>query len=453
VLTKKDLLVTNFWGAAYAWNLRYLMEGRMNNGIKSPKSLNIGFVSTRFTGTDGVSLEIAKWAEVLEEMGHTCYYFSGLCDRPGECSMVVPEAFFRHPDVQERHDRFWHHGERAADDTRWIHVMREYLRSHLEQFIREFSIDVLIPENALAIPLNIPLGLALTELIAEMGIPTIAHHHDFTWERKRFLINSVRDYINMAFPPNLPSIHHVVTNSMAHIQLAHRKGIGSLVTPNVMNFEKPAPEMDNYSSDLRKALGLKTDELLILQPTRVVNRKGIEHAVELVSRLDLKARLVIIHASGDEGYKYEQRVRQFAEMLGVPVLFASSYFDHQRGITPDGRKVYSLWDVYPHADLVTYPSMIEGFGNAFLETIYFRKPIVVNNYLVYAMDIRPKGFRVNEFDNFITDDTVEHTRKVLAEPALASEMCEWNYQLGLKNFSYSTLRANLQMLLSIGLGI
>jgi hypothetical protein len=36
--------------------------------------------------------------------------------------------------------------------------------------------------------LNIPLGLALTELIAETDIPVIGHHHDFFWERKRFLV-------------------------------------------------------------------------------------------------------------------------------------------------------------------------------------------------------------------------------------------------------------------------
>ena len=52
----------------------------------------IGFVSTRFAGTDGVSLETAKWAEVLEGLGHTCFYFAGELDRPQERSRLVPEA-------------------------------------------------------------------------------------------------------------------------------------------------------------------------------------------------------------------------------------------------------------------------------------------------------------------------------------------------------------------------
>ena len=48
--------------------------------------------------------------------------------------------------------------------------------------IKNFKIDALIAENALTIPLHVPLGLALTEIIAETQIPTIAHHHDFYWE-------------------------------------------------------------------------------------------------------------------------------------------------------------------------------------------------------------------------------------------------------------------------------
>ena len=64
-----------------------------------PTPRRIGFVSTRFAGTDGVSLETAKWATVLERLGHTCFYMAGVSDRPPERSRVVPEAFYRHPDI------------------------------------------------------------------------------------------------------------------------------------------------------------------------------------------------------------------------------------------------------------------------------------------------------------------------------------------------------------------
>ena len=154
---------------------------------------------------------------------------------------------------------------------------------------------------------------------------------------------------------------------------------------------------------------------MFLQPTRIVQRKGIEHAIELTRRLGLPARLVISHASGDEGSSYEKRVREFAELLGTPVVFESELIQDRRGMTSDGRKIYTLWDVYPHADLVTYPSTLEGFGNAFLEAIYFKRPVVVNNYSIFDIDIQPKGFDVIKFDGFITEATLDRTRAVLGD--------------------------------------
>src|SRR5690606_27639263 len=140
---------------------------------------------------------------------------------------------------------------------------------------------------------------------------------------------------------------------------------------------------------------------------RVVQRKGIEHAIELMHRLELlgiKARLVISHASGDEGNSYEQRVRDFAALLGVNAIFVAEQIDEQRGTTITGRPIFTLADAYSQADLVTYPSAIEGFGNAFLEAIYFRRPIVVNAYSIYSIDIKPKGFEVIEFDGYVRSE-------------------------------------------------
>jgi glycosyltransferase involved in cell wall biosynthesis len=411
------------------------------------KSLNIGFVSFRFAGTDGVSLEAAKWSQILEEMGHKCFYFAGECDRPVERSMVVPEAHFQHPEIKNRHDRFWHSTGRTHEETLWIKDRTEVLHKEIDRFVREFNIDIFIPQNILCYPLNIPLTFALTEFIAENSVPTIAHHHDFYWERKVYLVNSVWDYLTMAYPPTLHSIHHVVINTSARHQLAARRGLASTVVPNVMDYETPAPEPDEYSSDMREALGLEPDERLILQPTRVVQRKGIEHAIELVSRLGIKARLVISHTTTDDDVGYVDRVKRYADLLQVNTLFSSDLFDDARGTTKDGRKVYSLSDVYPFADLVTYPSLFEGFGNAFLEAVYFKRPIVVNNYTIYETDIRTKGFRVIFFDDFITDDTVRQTLAALENPEKTCEDCEHNYRLALKHFSYATLRNKLNVIL------
>jgi glycosyltransferase involved in cell wall biosynthesis len=411
------------------------------------KKHNVGFVSTRFAGTDGVSLETAKWAEVFEREGFSCYYLAGQLDRPPENSFLVEEAHFRHPEIIDifRNCFGVHKRERSMTDR--IYEMTQKLKDSLYQFIDKFKIDFFVPENSLTIPMNIPLGIALTEVISETAIPAIAHHHDFFWERKNFLTNAVWEYLNMAFPPHLSSIRHVVINSSADNQLSLRTGISATIIPNVMDFENPPPLSDDYSKDVREALGVESDELFILQPTRIVQRKGIEHAIELVSRLGLKAKLIISHASGDEGYDYEMRVRDYSRLMEVDTVFVSEIIGERRGRTIEGRKIYTLDDIYPYADLVTYPSNFEGFGNAFLEAIYFRKPIVVNNYSIYGYDIKPKGFSVIEIDGYVSEETVQYTKQVLNDRQLHDDMVEQNYKIAKQYYSYAVLHRKLRNLI------
>jgi len=412
---------------------------------------NVGFISTRFAGTDGVSLETTKWANVFQREGFSCFYFAGELDRPPDCSYLVEEANFTHPDIKHIYNHCFGVHKRERRITQQIHAIKEKLKDEIYNFIEKFSIDLLVPENSLTIPLNIPLGLAITEVISEIEIPTIAHHHDFFWERQQFLTNAVWEYLNMAFPPHLSSIQHVTINSSGDNQLSLRTGISGTIIPNVMDFENPPPPIDDYAMDVRKALGIEDDELFILQPTRVVKRKGIEHAIELVHRLGKKAKLVISHASGDEGYDYEQRVKDYSRLLNVNTRFVSNIINEKRGYTKEGRKIYTLDDIYPHADLVTYPSTFEGFGNAFLEAVYFKKPIVVNKYSIYTYDIEPKGFLTIELDGFVTEDAVRKTRDVLENPELCKNMVEKNYDIAKRCYSYAVLRQKLKNLIYDGI--
>ena len=418
----------------------------MNNNA-TPADRRIGFVSTRFAGNDGVSLETEKWIHVLERMNCSCFFMAGESEWDSGRSRVVPEAHFKHPDINMIHQIAFNQRTRPEETTRQIHRIKDYLKEQLRLFVREFSIEVLVVENALSIPLNIPLGLALTEFIAETGLLTIAHHHDFFWERKRFLVNCVWDYLNMAFPPHLPQIRHVVINSSGANQLSLRTGISSLLIPNVMDFDNPPAPPDEYCDDVCDSLGVLENEWLFLQPTRVVPRKGIEHAIELARRIGKRAKLVVSHASGDEGHEYEIYLHEYAQLMGVQVNFVSDIIREKRGVI-DGHKVYTLSDIYPKSDLVTYPSDIEGFGNAFLEAVYFMRPILVNNYSIFDTDIKPKGFEVIEFDGIITDRVVKQTINVLEDAAAAQQMCARNYELARSYYSYTMLARLLRIILA-----
>jgi len=409
--------------------------------------MHLGFVSTRLAGTDGVSLETRKWSEVLQREGYECLYMAGVLDTPPQKSFLVPECHFDNPAILETYRGCFGQPGRTPETTKRIEKLKHRLKCSLREFIDKFDIDLLIPENALTIPLNLPLGLAITEVAVESGVPTIAHHHDFFWERKRFLHNGCWDYLNKAFPPHLPTVTHVVLNSSQDNQLSLRTGISATIIPNVMDFHNPPPPKDAYADDLRRNLGIDESEKLILQPTRIVKRKGIEHAIELVRRLGIPAKLVISHASGDEGGDYAARVKEYSELMGVTCILCSDIVGERRGTTGDGRKIYTLADLYRESDLVTYPSAIEGFGNAFLEAIYYGCPIMVNNYSIYHCDIGPKGFQTIKMDDYVSGETVAHALEVLQDPQRSSAVSKHNYALGKKFFSYEMVRQKLHTLI------
>jgi len=417
----------------------------MSSTVLTPDApKRIGFISTRFHGTDGVTLEAKKWAHILGGLGHQSFWLAGLLDTPPESSHEVPLAYFNHPRVAELQSKLFGVRTRSRATTDEIQTLKNELKDQLGEFIERFKLEVLIPQNILAIPMHVPLGLAVTEVIAETGLPAIAHHHDFAWERERFVLSAVNDYLRAAFPGALPGVEHVVINSMAQKEMARRCSRSAAIIPNVLDFETPPPGLDNYNRDLRQEIGLTDLDWLILQPTRVVARKGIEHAIELVRRLDdPRAKLVISHPAGDEGSAYIQMLRERIEESKIDVRFIADRVGEMRGKTADGKKIYTLFDVYPHADLVTYPSHYEGFGNAFLEAIYFRKPILVNTYAVYARDLGPLGFKCVEMNQLVTNQTLALTRQLLTDRTLREEWAEINYQLGLKYFSYSVARRKL----------
>jgi glycosyltransferase involved in cell wall biosynthesis len=409
--------------------------------------MKIGFISTRLAGTDGVSLETYKWAEVARRLGHEVFYCAGKLDEDAPNPTLIPEFHFRHPEAEAIHDMVFGQMEPPEGLAQCLVAATEHLKALLRGWLEKTGIDLMVVENALAIPMHVSLGAALAQVIEETGMPTIAHNHDFFWERQRFRLNCVPDLLWQNFPPKLPSVKHVVINSLAQRDLKVFCGIDAMVVPNVFDYDTPAPGIDDYNEDFREAMGFSPYDLLFLQPTRVVARKGIDLAFELLRRLrEPRARLIITHQAGDEGMAYYRQLLHRAQASNIEVHYLASFIEDNRSVRR-GRKFYTLWDVYPHADFVTYPTLYEGFGNALLEAIYFRKPILVNRYSVYVADIGPLGFDFVEVDGWITDEAVSEVRRSLDDPDRRQVAVEKNYELARQHFSYQVLARALEQLL------
>ncbi len=412
--------------------------------------MRIGFIATRLSGTDGVTLEVEKWAKVLAKLGHEIYYCAGELDGYAKDGTLIPELHFTDQTVYALSQRAF--GQAQEDDgdalADLIYSRADEMRAPLRNFIRSNHLDLIIVQNALTIPMNLPLGVSLTGLIAELGIDTIAHHHDFFWERQRYQTNAILDLLDTAFPAKLPNIQHVTINSIAKARLNARRGISSIVIPNVLDFSSPPPHIDKFNQDFRSSLDLQKGDLFILQPTRVLQRKGIEMSIELVKRLELsRPQLFISHRSDDEGLSYWRWLKREAAVMGVDVQLIDHLIGPDRG-TINGHKIYSLWDAYLNSDLITYPSLYEGFGNALLESIYVKKLTIINRYPVYNADIKPFGFKFIELDGFVNEKSVQETQHLMNSPDEVKEITEKNYQLAQEHFSLEVLEAKLKDLLS-----
>jgi len=62
------------------------------------KTPAFGFISTRFAGLDGVSLETKKWMAAKK---CPVFYMAGELDTDPAVSHLVPLAHFQHPEIME----------------------------------------------------------------------------------------------------------------------------------------------------------------------------------------------------------------------------------------------------------------------------------------------------------------------------------------------------------------
>lgn len=423
--------------------------------------MNIGIIIGRIGGVDGVALETEKWIEVLHAMGHQVYLLAGLYEKnviDTDHQASFPGLSFFSPECQWEQEKAYLRPDPSIGPlVGGIQRHAETIANAIMRWLRKHKINLLIVENASSLPLHISMGLGIFDAVQKTEIVTIAHDHDFAWERGQRYVSphkEINQMVDSVFPLCLPNVRHVVINSTAQNELKNRYQTESVVVPNVMNFNARFGEKSDYNSTLPNDLQLAQGDLMLLQATRVVRRKGIETAIELIERLDdSRIKLVISGShSDDEGGHYYSFLMDLIHNrdLSQRVHFSADMINNFTSYSASGHKVYNLSDAYAHAAACTYFSTYEGFGNAFIEAIVAKKPIFVNNYKpVFWPDIGSKGFKfVMLEDNVITDAAVREMLEILNDKKLAYDIGEYNFNLGKQHFSYDVLEHHLINLIS-----
>lgn len=440
--------------------------------------------------TDGVSLEMAKWKKVLERLGHKAYFCAGTLGV--EKGYVIPELSLEYKPSQKIQRNAFGKLRDFSTEGAFLDAISEIaakIQRKLREFFEKKRIDLFIPNNIWSLPINLPAAIAFTSVVREMQVSTIAHHHDFWWEREYYqpTCEAVKQISAEFMPPKDPLIQHVVINSLAQKALFERRGIESTVVPNVFDFANEGWIIDDYNSDFRSAIRVKPNDIIMLQATRIVDRKGIELAVDLVAELNKPKYLeklrqtplydgrrfradnrIVLVLAGFVGFAerssqdYLKRLKEKIRDLDIDARFINEIVGYDRSLTKDGRKGYSLWDTYLFADVVTYPSLLEGWGNQFLEAVRAKLPIVLWEYDVYKADIGAHGFDVVSLGDHIAKrdprglvqvqpatirQAAEQVVTILTDPDRRRAMVEHNFQLGRKFYSLEALEKILKNLL------
>jgi glycosyltransferase involved in cell wall biosynthesis len=445
--------------------------------------MNIALAHFRVGYTDGVSLEMDKWKQALEDLGHKVYYISG--ESNGLESFHIEELSIS----SKQHKKNFHNCYERLDDYKSekdliqdLEAQGKIIGSKLIKIIQENHIDLIIPNNIFSLGLHIPAALGFKQAIVDTQVKVMNHHHDFYWERSRYdnpTVNEINEYLNELFPYRNDLISHCVINKIAQEELLKRKKVTSTVVPNVFDFDKKPFVVDSYNQDLRKRLNIEPNDIVFLQATRIEDRKAIELAIDTCEQVNhqLKAyfghklydgRLITektkIHLiiAGLNELKEDKMMilNQKIKQASYDILLINYLVDAKRSDIKD--KVYALWDTYAISDFVTYPSILEGWGNQFLEAVFSKKPILVYEYPVYLTDIKPFGFEtvslgstysISKMGLFTIDkNVVNHASKEILDLLTNKEnylkTVDKNYHIGYRNFSIKKLKSTLNTIIN-----
>jgi len=334
---------------------------------------NCAFVSFRLGLTDGVSVVARDWIDAFHSFGFDVVTVAG----DGPVDRVLPGLA--------------------------IEATEPPTDAEISDALAD--IDLVVVENLLTIPMNLPASRAVARVLQER--PALLHHHDPPWQRDRY-----RDIDEL--PLDGRAWRHITINRLTATEMRER-GIQATVIYN--GFE--ASPMAGDRQGLRDAVAVASEELLVVHPARAIERKGVPDAVALAEEL------------GATYWLTGPPEEDFALELDRRLAAARCRVIHQ--------PVENIDDLYAAADLVVFPSTWEGFGNVPIEASIRARPVAVGRYPVLA-ELVELGMRW-----FHVDDRWP-IQEFLAAPDRS--LLEHNRSIAVEHFSLERMRARLRALLA-----
>jgi mannosylglucosylglycerate synthase len=313
-------------------------------------------LSYRLGGADGVAVEARKWEWALHELGFRVRRVAGELDdglRPDDTWLPFL----------------------AIDPADGSVADPGALAASLA------GADLVVVENLCSLPINPDASTLAAEVLATHHGAVTFHHHDLPWQRAGLAAPD-------GIPPRRENSLHVTVNDHSRVQLEHR-GFDAVTIRNAFDLDPPRGDREST----RRAFEFADDDLVLLQPSRAIPRKNVPAAVEFATEIAAReSRRVRLWITGPAEDGYEILFARILDEATIPVTV---------GRAP------SVADAYAAADLVVYPSTWEGFGNPVIESIAYRRPIVVGAYPVLD-ELRAFGVELLSVDE--PDEALEWLR-------------------------------------------
>lgn len=414
---------------------------------------NLAVISTWLRCIDGVSIEADKWTKVYNRLGFNVHLVAGrMCAKTSLPRCIIPKMDFMHPNIRLIKKMAFESYLSEKEKEIFMNLVKSNvaeIKPKLRKYLQENNIEVVSAENTFSLPYNIPMAIALKEVIEELNLPCILRHHDFYWERDYFTKRyNIPEILGEYFPPKNLNAVHIAINRNAYAALLQTKGIKSIILPDYFDFDN-LKKSDSYNKDFRKDLGIGSKDLIFLQPTRIVSRKRIERTVRLIYHLKrILNRECVLVITGPPLYPnelYVKRLFSLASELGVRIITADNRVNIKRG-KKKGRKIYSIGDAYINTDVVALPSEVEGFGLPVLEACAYKKPLFVNNFPVLR-EITEKGFDFVVMRGELSNKAINKMQLILTDSKKRKEMVEKNYKLLQEHYALKNLEKEIKPIL------
>ena len=409
---------------------------------------NLAVIASRLKCIDAISVEAEKWIDKYVKLGYDVHLVSGKFGEPVELpSFELPEMDYKHPEVRGIKriifgSKLNKEGRKAAEIL--LNNLIKRIKGPLKNYLVQNKIQILSVEDVLSSVKNIPLSIALKQIISELGLPAISRYHYLPWENPYFTRFDNFQKLMNDIPPQVKNIVHITNTSSARTKLSEIRKINSKTIPNTIDLDK-LQKMDDFNKDFRKAFGIADDQLIFLQPTRVKRNKCVEKSIKLIAELnDIMKKDNVLMITGSPVYSrgnyFEEIVRKIKK-LGVNVIFANDRLFLGRHQNPE-QKFYSVHDAYLHADFVIYPNTSDAFGNPVIEAVAYKKPLIVNRF-PNLDEFLGKGFRFIVMENKVTPETVSDTYELILDSKKREENADHNSRLLQKFYSSDILDDNL----------